>query len=252
MFNNSTVPGTEKTAPALDALEALVAENRIDRVTTPQRIADDLRDLILSGRLAPGTLLKEVPLARGFKVSRNTFREALRILEYSGLATRSVHRGVVVRSVGDADVADLYRVRRVLELEAIARPDPDPARVEAVADAAEAYARTARTHELPAVLEADYAFHRNIVALLESPRLDDFFRVVFGELRIALSLDDRMRATLRRQAREHKAVARALAAGHVAEAAETLAAHLRTSERDVRTSLRVAARRSGATKPGAR
>jgi hypothetical protein len=44
----------------------------------------------------------------------------------------------------------------------------------------------------------------SIVVLLGSPRLNDFFRVVFGELGIALALDDRMRAKPRPQgARTH-------------------------------------------------
>lgn len=59
----------------------------------PQRIADELRLLIVSGQLAEGDLLGHEPeLVERFGVSRPSLREALRILEAEGLI--SVLRGL--------------------------------------------------------------------------------------------------------------------------------------------------------------
>src|ERR1700750_1992235 len=65
----------------------------------PQRIADELRAMIVSGRLTEGESLgREPDLLERVGVSRPAVREALRILETEGLITvaRGVHGGVIV------------------------------------------------------------------------------------------------------------------------------------------------------------
>jgi DNA-binding FadR family transcriptional regulator len=66
----------------------------------PQRVADELRQLIVSGQLVEGELIgREPELVERFGVSRPSLREALRILEAEGLITvvRGLRGGVVVR-----------------------------------------------------------------------------------------------------------------------------------------------------------
>jgi GntR family transcriptional repressor for pyruvate dehydrogenase complex len=64
----------------------------------PQRVADELRALIVTGELTEGESLgREPDLVERFGVSRPSLREALRILEAEGLITveRGVRGGVV-------------------------------------------------------------------------------------------------------------------------------------------------------------
>ena len=65
----------------------------------PEKIADELRALIVSGELSEGDSLGNVPdLVERFGVSRPSMREGLRILETEGLVSvvRGVGGGVVV------------------------------------------------------------------------------------------------------------------------------------------------------------
>jgi GntR family transcriptional repressor for pyruvate dehydrogenase complex len=65
----------------------------------PELIADELRELIVTGELADGASLgREPDLVERFGVSRPSLREALRILEAEGLITvvRGVLGGVIV------------------------------------------------------------------------------------------------------------------------------------------------------------
>src|SRR5438876_1205630 len=68
--------------------------SQIHRVSVADQVASILRQRILKGELRPGMPLQEVPLAASLGVSRNTMREATRILSLEGLLTRSIHRGV--------------------------------------------------------------------------------------------------------------------------------------------------------------
>src|SRR5215467_2423592 len=93
--------------------------SQIHRVSVADQVASVLRQRILKGELRPGMPLQEVPLAASLGVSRNTMREATRILSLEGLLKRSVHRGVAVSQLSLKDVEEIYHLRRMLELPAI-------------------------------------------------------------------------------------------------------------------------------------
>ena len=74
--------------------------SQIHRVSVADQVASVLRQQILTGELRPGMPLQEAPLATSLGVSRNTMREATRILSLEGLLKRRIHRGVVVCPCG--------------------------------------------------------------------------------------------------------------------------------------------------------
>jgi DNA-binding GntR family transcriptional regulator len=64
-----------------------------------RRIAAELREQIIAGRLGPGALLPSEPeLAASHHVGRQTARAALQLLEQEGLVTTRPRRGRIVRS----------------------------------------------------------------------------------------------------------------------------------------------------------
>src|SRR3954462_12762351 len=87
------------------------------RSTAPLRkqVLEDLREAIISGRLAPGVRLIERELIGMLEVSRTVVREALRQLQSEGLIAEDAKKGMVVRSLGIAEARDLYAIRALLE-----------------------------------------------------------------------------------------------------------------------------------------
>jgi DNA-binding GntR family transcriptional regulator len=81
----------------------------------PSRLADFLREEIVSGRLVPGERLVEQTLAERCQVSRVPLREAFRILSTEGLITLSPHRGASVTSLSDEELIDLFEARAAIE-----------------------------------------------------------------------------------------------------------------------------------------
>src|SRR5947209_10995418 len=84
--------------------------------------ADDMAFVIeeafVSGKLAPGTVLRQEQLSEQFKVSRTPIREALRRLAALGLVSFVPNRGVRVRTISRDELHEAFMVRA--ELEALA------------------------------------------------------------------------------------------------------------------------------------
>lgn len=76
-----------------------------------QRIVSEIR----SGTLLPGDRLTETDLAARFGISRTPVREAIRQLETDGLIGHTPRRGASIRSLGHAEISELYDMRSVLE-----------------------------------------------------------------------------------------------------------------------------------------
>jgi GntR family transcriptional regulator of vanillate catabolism len=74
-----------------------------------------LRELIVTGKIAPETRLRAEALAEEFDVSRTPIRSALAMLSAEGLVSYSVNRGYTVRAVTIRDVFDAIEVRATLE-----------------------------------------------------------------------------------------------------------------------------------------
>lgn len=86
-----------------------------------EQVRDALRDAILSASLPPGTRVGEVETATALGVSRTPVREAIRELVQEGLLAFAPHRGAVVVTVSDDEINSSYKVKSVLEEEAMAR-----------------------------------------------------------------------------------------------------------------------------------
>ncbi len=78
-------------------------------------VPDVLRDLIVSGKLAPGTRLVEMDLCRAFLRSRSPVREAIRILTAEGLIEPAGNRGVQVRRAQAEEILQTFSVIGTLE-----------------------------------------------------------------------------------------------------------------------------------------
>ncbi|CAM3377751.1 GntR family transcriptional regulator [Tsukamurella hominis] len=146
---------------------------------------DDLRRAIVEGALRPGDPLREERLAAELGVSRNTLREAMRTLAHEGLIVHEANRGARVTTPTRASVRDIYLVRRTVEPPALRAAGPDHPGAVRMRDAVATAQAAARLGDWQAVGTADLAFHRAIVGLSDSPRLDAVLDSILAELRLA-------------------------------------------------------------------
>jgi DNA-binding GntR family transcriptional regulator len=76
---------------------------------------EQVRHLILTGRLGPGHRLDQDWLASELGISRMPLRQAMLRLIAEGLVDAPPHRSAVVRELSPAELEDLYESRRAIE-----------------------------------------------------------------------------------------------------------------------------------------
>lgn len=207
------------------------------RLSTAEWIAAALRDRLVAGEIAPGTAVRDQELSAEANVSRNTMREALQLLAHEGLLSHELHRGMVVRSLSEDDVKDIYRLRAVVEGGAVGC-EASRVSVAALGNSVREFSEAAAAGDAYGLVQAEADFHSGIVGFLESPRLLAFHRGVMNELRLVLSAIDRAYGDLGQQVEEHRRLYELIDNGDRTAAAAALSEHLRKAEEQVLSSVR--------------
>ncbi|WP_281690636.1 GntR family transcriptional regulator [Pseudonocardia thermophila] len=157
----------------------------LHRTTTAEQVAETLRRRITDGALPPGTRLREEAVTTALGVSRNTVREAFRLLAHQRLVGHALHRGVHVRTVSAGDVRELFATRRLVQplgVEAALRDAELRERLRAQVMAARA---AASAGDWTAVGTANMAFHLVMVSGCGSVHVTEMFEQLIAELRLA-------------------------------------------------------------------
>jgi DNA-binding GntR family transcriptional regulator len=131
------------------------------RTTAQDAALDRLREDLLSGELRPGEQLVQETLAERYGVSRVPVREALKMLESEGQVDYHPHRGYFVAELSVEDLHEVYRLRALLEAEAIERAVPHLSDddVTAIADLLDEVDRAASVPDVVALTNANRRFH---------------------------------------------------------------------------------------------
>ncbi|HET6526810.1 MAG TPA: GntR family transcriptional regulator [Sphingopyxis sp.] len=95
------------------------------RLKIADAVADEIRQLILSGEIVDGAPLRQDALAEQMGTSRIPVREALSRLESEGLVASFPHRGYVVTGLSRNDIEELFDLRGMLEPDLICRAIPN-------------------------------------------------------------------------------------------------------------------------------
>lgn len=208
----------------------------VRKTTAAQQVADGLSDLILSGKVTPGQRFRESAMAAELRVARNTIREAIRLLEIAGLVRVEVNRGVVAISPTPESLKSLYSARLVLETSAVGqRRSKD--RIQHVRRAYDRLIESSKSQVVSVIVRDDLAFHAAIVAMLESPRIDQFFNQLARELRfylVYLCVQDSEFLQSAKVVDEHYPIVNAIEAGSIKLAREEVEKHIINNHRRVR------------------
>jgi DNA-binding GntR family transcriptional regulator len=145
------------------------------RLQLKDEAATHIRELIISGQVAPGELVRLAPLAERIGSSITPVREALLLLAQDGWVTQEPNRGFRVMMITRRDVEDAYLVQAFVSGElaaraAIAIDDEQIAALKLIDEEINAH-----TKDDAGFLErANYEFHNAIYEVADSDRLTWF------------------------------------------------------------------------------
>src|SRR2546423_5792926 len=94
---------------------------RIERTRLSDAVYETLLEAIISGRLASGSIVSEVSLAKQLDVSRTPVHDALRQLAKDGLVEQRPGRRAIITTFTKEDIHDIYEMRKLLEGESARR-----------------------------------------------------------------------------------------------------------------------------------
>lgn len=201
--------------------------------TLGETVTAEIRRKLVEGELAPGQRLSEAALSESLDISRNTLREAFRVLTQEGLLKHEPNRGVFVSVPDMASIIEIYRARRFVECQALAQAYPKHPGVKRMREAVKAAQRSAGVPDWGAVGTANMAFHAAIVELADSQRLNTFYRHLSAELRLVFGLLNDAEFLHAPYIDMNASILEHLEAGRPQDAAKALDAYLVQSERTI-------------------
>jgi DNA-binding GntR family transcriptional regulator len=214
-------------------------ESRIPRELLADRAYNDLRDRIVTLRIAPGAPIDEDVLGGELGIGRTPVREAIKRLALENLVTVFPRRGTFASEINITDLADISDVRMQLEGHAAYRAaqritESQRAELGELLDELE---RSQGSDDIAALMTLDTQVHRFIHRCAGNPYLEDSLGRFFNlSLRIWYLVLDRLPHLFAR-VHEHGDLLRAIADGDADAARAIINEHIETFEREIRAVL---------------
>jgi DNA-binding GntR family transcriptional regulator len=204
-----------------------VAEPAPQLATAQQVAATWLRRAIARGVLRPGDRIGQEAAALQVGVSLIPVREALRMLESEGVVTYVPRRGYFVATLDLAELEEIYRLRRLLETDAIERglPRATAADVARLQDAAAACRAAAAAADVGAQLAENRRFHFTLYALAGSETEARLIRMLWDGTEAYRAIYYDLDGASADADRAHEAILDAVRAGDANRCAAELDAH---------------------------
>ncbi|HZC43078.1 MAG TPA: GntR family transcriptional regulator [Acidobacteriaceae bacterium] len=196
-----------------------------DRNCAHDRVRWTILERIMDGTYQPGERLKELTLAREFRVSQAPVREALRKLEAIGVVKSEPYRGARVRELSPTELRDAYQLRGILEQAATEFiPDFPEESLHTLEVEYAAMRAAAKTGDLQAVACHNRNFHRCIIERCQNQELVRAWKWLGICMRARLNVQRRV-DQLPEAILSHQPIVDALRAGNLRHAGQLLRDH---------------------------
>lgn len=182
-------------------------------------------ELILSGEKKQGEPISEMEIAGSLNISRSPVREALKLLEMQGLIVHFQNRGTFVAEISRKDVAEIFQLRILLELEALktAAGIMDEAILDRLKADIENLNENSTAKEYYA---ANTALHEAIIRYGGNGRMEKFYKTLSMQIALVNRMSAKLPDHFRESRDEHLAIVAALTERDEKKAVRLLRNHL--------------------------
>ncbi len=141
-------------------------------------VFENLRDAILTGKLAPGARLMEIQLAETLGVSRTPVREAMKRLEQEDFIEVVPRKGAYVKELNIKDIFDVLELRYLLEGFAAqyAAQNMTAFDIKTMQKSLDDFERAVNDQDKTALIESDSTFHDTIYSVSKNAKLKETIR----------------------------------------------------------------------------
>ncbi len=198
------------------------------RRTMRTRLAEVIREAILSREFSPGQKLPEGDLCTKYQVSRTPLREALVVMEQEGLVEIRSHLGVYVTSLSNEEIVDLLRVESVLEGMAVTQAagritEQELAKLEELQDKIH---QLTGLPDLATFYQYDRQFHSLLISFSASPMLSKILENQLSKIYLVRFYTTVAPNRLQHSVNEHKEIIQALRSHNPQRTRKALVRHL--------------------------
>lgn len=198
---------------------------KIEKMPADVRALGVLRSQIIEGAIPAGARLTEIQISEEMGLSRATVRTALHQLAKEGLVSLVPYTGWTVVKLSRQDIWELYTLRGAVERLAASLAASRPTELAGVRDAFSALAGACEQGEPDRIAEADFAFHKAIIAAAGHGRLKAQYELIEQQIRVFIRSSNVLVADPREITRQHEPIHAALVAGDAQAAAHLCEQH---------------------------
>lgn len=197
----------------------------------------DIRTRLFSSRLKAGDRIREAEIARELGISRAPVREALRMLEQSGLVAKSPNKSYSVVSFSEQDIFELATMRIALESLAARLSFGRAGTIAAMKLAISKMKAAVAENDYNGVAEGDRAFHMAMIDFADHRRLHETYASLGDQMRLAFVGFSRRRPDMSQIVEGHELLLSCAINGTAQDLVELLTLHIQASSGIMRNAL---------------
>ncbi|MEM8652772.1 MAG: GntR family transcriptional regulator, partial [Pseudomonadota bacterium] len=189
--------------------------NISETITRPSlhiELLDRLRDLIIEGKLPPGTKVPERELCERYGVSRTPMREALKVLAVDGLVWLEPNRGAWVSKITIDDLEEVFPVMGALEALSgeLACERITDKQIASIRDTHNDMVKYYEARDLTQYFRANQAIHEAILDAAGNTELTAMYRSLSARIRRARYIANMTEERWKKAVEEHEQILAAL------------------------------------------
>ncbi|MEO0911315.1 MAG: GntR family transcriptional regulator, partial [Pseudomonadota bacterium] len=195
-----------------------------------------LRDLIIEGKLPPGTKVPERELCERYGVSRTPMREALKVLAVDGLVWLEPNRGAWVSKITIDDLEEVFPVMGALEALSgeLACERITDKQIASIRDTHNDMVKYYEARDLTQYFRANQAIHEAILDAAGNTELTAMYRSLSARIRRARYIANMTEERWKKAVEEHEQILAALEKRQGHELGQILRLHLASKFETVR------------------
>lgn len=202
---------------------------RTSNLSLGSQAYQEVKAIILEGRIAPGKKLKEGDLAKALGISRTPIREAINRLAKEGLLEIFPQRGAYVVQFTEKDIFELFLIRENLEGLAarLASQRMTKASLAKLESCIQGFREPFGDKDIQRYAREDFKFHQSIVNLSEAQRLIQLVSSLHDHIRMYRLTTRGVAAKMKPSLAEHRQIIEALGRGDADESERRMRQHIR-------------------------